>query len=562
MNEGFMTTLYKAQIEKEKFPSIKKLKESIFNFLCTDEYNLNSRGFVVHEELKEVTFYVNPIGIVTIDYKVNYLPKDKIILLSFYPKWSREGLDPKKWRRNDNFRVALKVLEFCDLLGDSIRVSIEEYGEINFSRIYFSDYIDISKWNVSIFGKRESTLENILNNREWVYNLLIDHSKRKDYTFILFSSIVYDKDLDKETRENGLDAIKALKEELQKFGEVDGPYNSLEFKYILETYPKGENVIVIFIETADIIGLLYKNFKKYLDVNNIPSQFISIETILEKFKFFGVKLNFLLELFSKIGEQKPLSLKQVPSLFSIDGVLCLSDIKDASTKKLQRLFGALFMYTEPKAYEEIHIYEDIPYKVKKGRIIFENETSIERLAKYVHQLGGEDKLVMDIFLTRPWKRKCLDKFIEQLMDFKYVINRVYYISTIRSRFLDETIINNLLKKYETNYKVHPKFRYNLSEYWHYYAVISDKIAFVRTSTQLRIYPNLFNLYIELLWPETGSISKEDIEKIIWFSKKRLYRFQEFFVTKFPEPVWIFRNIRKLYLGEVNERIKIPLRLMI
>ncbi|MBO8161773.1 MAG: hypothetical protein H0Z24_09090 [Thermosipho sp. (in: Bacteria)] len=560
--EDFTTSLYTCE-NVEKFPNMGVLKKSVFEFIKTIGKNLIKKGFIINEESKRITFYINPIGIVSIDYKLNYIPQDKVILLSFYPRGSGKGLDPKNWRRDYNFNVALRVLEFCDSLGDTINVSVEEYGEVNFNRVYLNEYLNIRKWRVSLFGEQEVALDYVLNNRKLIYNLLLNHSKERIYTFVLFSHIFHETNIDRETRKNAQEAIEILKQELQKFGDVDGVYDSINFKYVLETYSKKNDTIVIFIETEDVIGSMYKNFKKYLDVNRIPSQFISIETILEKFrKWPGVRLNFLLELFNKINESKPLFLKPIPYLYEIDGVLCLSDIKDASIKSLQKLFGALFMYTEPGIYEEVHIYEDIPYNIQQGQIVFENEDGIRRLVEYVYQLGGEDTVTMDIFLTRPWKKKHLNQFITQLMKVGYKVNRVYYLSTVRSRFVDETLLNNLLRNSSAEYRIPSKVRYELDDYWHYYYIVSNKVAFIRTSTQLRIYPNLFNLFVYLLWPESGSLSKADLEKILWFTKKRLYRFQEFFVTKYPEPIWIFKNLRKLYLGEVDERIRIPLRLMI
>jgi len=156
----------------------------------------------------------------------------------------------------------------------------------------------------------------------------------------------------------------------------------------------------------------------------------------------------------------------------------------------------------------------------------------------------------------------IQKFSEELSRKGYIINKVYYISTMRARFVDEVILNNQLLEDKVEYKIPNTFRPRISEYWHFYMILGKSAAVVRTSTKLRIYPTLFNIYVELMWPETASLSEEDIEKIVWFTKKRIYRFQEFFVTKTPEPIWIFKNIRKIYLGEITETIRIPLKLMI
>lgn len=95
-----------------------------------------------------------------------------------------------------------------------------------------------------------------------------------------------------------------------------------------------------------------------------------------------------------------------------------------------------------------------------------------------------------------------------------------------------------------------------------YKILGDRIAFLKTCTEIRIYPTLFSLYIELMYPKNAKIRHGDLEKILWLTKKRIYRIQEFHILKNVEPIHIFRNLRKMYLGKIKESLNIPLRLLI
>ena len=93
-------------------------------------------------------------------------------------------------------------------------------------------------------------------------------------------------------------------------------------------------------------------------------------------------------------------------------------------------------------------------------------------------------------------------------------------------------------------------------------VIDGRIAFLKACTETRIFPNLFSLYVEQVWPAHGQLGQGDLEKLLWLSKKRIYRIQEFSILKNLEPIYIFRNLRKMYLGDIKEKLTIPLRLLI
>ena len=155
MRDRFSTNLYVSQIEREKFPNLHDLRVAIFEFIKQKEDELNSKGFVLYEEDMNISFYKPGVGRVVITYRINFIPRDKIILLSFYPKSSGEdnSKDPKYWGKRDNLSIAKRVLEFNDTLGDSLDIIIEDYGSLKFERIFYREYLDISSWNALLFEK-------------------------------------------------------------------------------------------------------------------------------------------------------------------------------------------------------------------------------------------------------------------------------------------------------------------------------------------------------------------------------------------------------------------------
>ena len=125
------------------------------------------------------------------------------------------------------------------------------------------------------------------------------------------------------------------------------------------------------------------------------------------------------------------------------------------------------------------------------------------------------------------------------------VNKVYYISTRTARFIDDSVLEPSLTDYTFPYKI-----------------ITNKTAFLRTSTDVQVYHTLSQIFIELEWPSTEKIIENDLEKILWLVKKRLYRISNFNVLKTPEPMKLFDIVGELILSEIKSKSSIPLRLLI
>lgn len=517
------TSLYVADVKVNSFPSKDNLKEGIWEYL---RKNVDTSKITFVENTKQVVFNETLIG-----FRIREIPEDKKILLSFFPY----GEEISLWRKEKNLKVINDILKFCNFIGEMIS-PITEIGFINFQRIKINpeDIIDVGNWAVSFplsSPEEKYTITELLSNisetkYQWIFEKLPNDNK-----FLIFS----------ESYKGKTDTpIILLTKILNEFGKCDTVRSLLTSMSFCEKYHTTGNEVFIFVDNEDLLRKWYKTQKVYFDSNKKPSQFISDRTIREKLiNIPGVKANFLLEILTKMGK-KPLAPRPPEKLLDTDGFLCLSDIESST----RNLFGALFIYSKEgtEKDEEVHIYKDIEFEINEEEIIIPKK-SLNLLVENISNLIGR-KIKIDILLTKEWKNENLKELVSKLKEKEVEVNRIYYVSTRASRFVDSFVLQNQTKT------LHP------------FVIISNKVAFVRSSPEIRTYANLSQIFIKLMWPNEVNINKEDIEKILWLVKKRIYRIQEFGVIKVPEPIHIFKSIRKMYLGEIKERLSLPLRLLI
>lgn len=305
-----------------------------------------------------------------------------------------------------------------------------------------------------------------------------------------------------------------------------------------------ENSMFVFLENSETLKKYYAKDKIFFDSNHLPTQFVSANTVESKLGYFrGVDANLILEMMTKMGKQ-PVILKAPEGVFNNEGFLCLSDITNVS----QKLFGAMFTYSKhssDKVHEDVQLYNDINFETPTDYSLDIDDDNTKLLAEKIRTLIGR-RLKIDILLSKRWNEKNIKKLVDTLYEGKIETQRIYYISSKTSRFVDDYLVDSI------NYK----------SFSHPYLILGKKIAFIKTCTETRIYPNLFSLFVELLYPIDGQLKQEDLEKALWLTKKRLYRIQEFYILKNLEPLFVFRNLNKMYLSEIRSKLTIPLRLLI
>ncbi|MCF2143340.1 MAG: hypothetical protein K9W42_06525 [Candidatus Heimdallarchaeota archaeon] len=483
------------------------------------------------------------------DYKIRYINgKNKIILLTFFPY----GDDITRWGKRKCYRARDVVLSFCDQFGEQAQI---DNSHCLFNRIEIEEnsIIDLSNWKVLLLcskPQRQFELQDFFNYEKigefWKKKYSIEDlfkelfNRDKGHYAELFNSLPTNNHFYpfSENYSDNSPIIISLKAFLQRFGNfysVKDSKISIEF---FETLHNKEDSILIFIENEKSIEWYNENRHLFYS-NKIPTQLIKRETFLEKSKFPGVRANLLLELLTKMNKQ-PLVLKIPEDINTADGFLCLTDLEGAKEK----LFGALVTYLRGiERNGKIQIYRDIDYNVnqRRDRINFPGKEKIDLLAEKISILAEAD-LSLDILITKEWKNEDLKRLISKLKNNNITIKKVYYISTKRSRFVDNSI--GIISR-TTN----P------------YIIVNEKIAFLRSTTEIRIYANIPQVYIELKWPLKEAIQENDLKKILWLIKKRLYRIQEFGVLNTPEPLFIFKTFGK-YLSRIKEGTTIPLNIVL
>jgi hypothetical protein len=521
----YRTSLYAAILPSEIVPQRLETRNAVWEYLKKLPKAEKTIQFLEEEQL---IYYKKT----TIQFRVLDAPSCKLYLLSFSPT----GEDRHKWGKTACEAAAENTLSFCDEIGPKINIQLAEI-DLAFKQAHFStdETIDISNWEISCPYRKPPTKENLVDflaksgstRYESVFQCIPGGN-----SFYVFTDTYLD----------GSAPFPQLKKAIIEYGQVLGPKSMITVKEFAENFNK-EKSAFIFLESARLLETWYREYKIFFDSNRIPTQYLNDTTISQKItRFAGVRANLILEMLTKMDMQ-PIILQAPEEIFVNDGFLCLSDL--VQTPK--RLFGALFTYSKQglRIKGEVQIYDDIEFETPTTYSIEIPQEKINLLAQKICSLIGR-RLKIDIILTKTWKKQNIEWLTDALRRNGIETEKVYYLSGRTCRFVDDYLQDS------SNYR----------SFSHPYFILNGKIATLKTATETRIYPNLFSLYAELVWPDDAMLTQGDLEKILWLIKKRIYRIQEFHVLKRTEPAYIFGNLRKMYLGEIKERLKIPLRLLI
>lgn len=525
MNKEFRTSLYSAKLSTE-IPMRVDVRNALwvyFEKVACDNFQI-----IEAERRRRLLLFSETY----IEFKVKDSPNDSLYLLSFAPT-AKDTRDIRRWLKQQNEDAATKLLSFCDLIGSKISIQVSGTN-IVFERVRIlpQDHIDISEWEVEYPFQRPSKKESLRNfiletgatHYENIYQC-IPHGNH----YYIFTDTFIDDPI-----------ITTLKSIFRDYGEVQSPRPLGIAKEFGEKFQKKKGSAFIFLEDESLLKQWYSALKIFFDSKKIATQYIKDATIRNKMKYPGVKANLLLEVATKTGLQ-PVVLRAPEEIFINDGFLCLSDLHATERK----LFGALFTYSKQglDIDEEVQVYQDINFDTPTHHSIEMPENDIELLAQKISMLIGR-RLRIDILLTKAWKQENVRRLVKSLEKNRITTNRIYYLSSMTCRFVDDYI---------------ESFRKSLN---HPYLILGKKTGFLKTATDTRFYPHLFSYYLELIWPESGKLTQGDFEKILWLVKKRLYRIQEFYVLKRPEPLCVFSNMGNMQLGDFKENLTIPLKLLL
>lgn len=520
----YETSLYIASLTSSHVPTRHEVREAMSRLLQEMEEN---RNILLKMEGNDLVAIFNGT---LISFRVNDATKDRIYLLTFWPRKRKT----QAWYQRDCEDSQRNVLDFCDLLGNEFQLILS--GNIyEFKRVAYAEdkMLDISSWEVDYPCEnlpRRETLQDLMSVQPMIrYENVCEHIP-KDTTFHIFT----------RTYLSGGNPLLQLQDTLRGYGSISNPRSLDIAKEFSEKLARKAGCALIFLETKELLSQSRNSLKAFFSSNNLPSQFILDRTITDKITRGGIKANLLLEILTKMG--RPPIVLQAPEEVCVNGgFLCLSDIENATKK----LFGALFTYSnqglEVKA--EVQIYADIDYIAKNWEIEIPDD-SIDLLARKASTLFGGVPFEIDILFTKEWSLQKIHRLVSSLKNENIETERAYYLSSCTSRFVDEYLEGN---------------RRSLK---HPYVILGPKTGFLKTATEIRLFPHLFSNYVKLVWPEDGILNSNDLEKVLWLVKKRIYRIQEFYTLKIPEPMQIFKDMKNMYLGEIKEKLTIPLNLMI
>jgi len=461
-----------------------------------------------------------------IEYSLFFSPSTRRYFLSFIPK--------NVW--NYSTRTVLipafqNTANMFSQLPNKIKIN-----NISFQKAKVSGTIDISNWGLSTipdcgFNTVKSITE--LSTINKIGEDMLNYYKEK----ILDQLLIIDA-MDGKSSKQYNKMIEKIKP-LFKSKPICIKYDESTLEKIDVRMDK-HRLFIFILKYGDYFDQdSYKKYKQYFISNNIKSQVIDIRRY-DQIIDWGFE-NLILEILKKAFFEDKISLD--PQQFGIvDGFLCLSDVQNENNDKL---FGVSISYSGKGTTDDwLEVYNDIDYQTYRNRINFEKK-DIESLAAKIIALSNMKNTAIDIYVTKRWKTNDVGDLTRILSDNDIFVRRFFYLSKKTHRFLFTNLAN--LKNYNQ----------------HSYAIWDGRIASIQTNSKITLYGTLFPVHVELLNPWTsGELMVEDLELILWLTKKRIYRIMNFYNLKIPEILSIFDQVNTLDLSGNITKMRVNLHSLI
>jgi hypothetical protein len=142
----------------------------------------------------------------------------------------------------------------------------------------------------------------------------------------------------------------------------------------------------------------------------------------------------------------------------------------------------------------------------------------------------------DIYVTKRWDKKQIEKFTDKLKENNISVRNIFYISTRAIK----GVVDNSAEKY--------KF---------YYKKIDNRAVIIKTVNTLKWYGDLFPIWCEKIYPNED-ITSDDIDTILWSIKKRIYRIDNFDSLKIPEIFSLLKSQKKKYLSLIRNNLDLDI----
>jgi ribosomal protein L30E len=440
-----------------------------------------------------------------IDNNNNY-----IVLMSIRPE------------KNTSIKQQLTKPECENLLNEGLKI-IQKLGDIliinyqntsvELRRLSYSEsnILDISEWKVVLTDERSMLFKYFIRNGiNKVYDILRNTNNTK-INFKLVTKFISNNNIKEK-----------IKNKLKDYGNVK---EIKDYEYNLPQNEDQNTVYIIPLDEHNANQQTITDTKEFFIPRKLIFQHISRFDRLDNQYSFN---NMLCEILTKIGL---CSFYIEPSYIigNIDSFIFINDIYNENKKT--RLLEVIYTFSSLRdiSRERLLLFaaNEIPFRSYKDNIIF---TEPKRLASRITETGklvNGMKIVL-IFTKRPGLNNC-ETITKSFKELNINVERIYYIPSRWIRFIDEYILDPL------------------DECKHPYLILTERLAVLKPSTNLAIYPQLFSLPIELLYPLNIKISENDLIKILWLIKKRLYRYHNIKTLSLPEPIAIWRKNRTFLL---------------
>jgi hypothetical protein len=461
-----------------------------------------------------------------VNFGINYCSSIGRYFLSFYPMniWDiayKKVLIP----------AFKETIEFFDTLPTEISI-----GDIKFLKVTSEKNIDVSQWAFSTdpdVGKNK--LNQISSNAE-IKSLGSALLKAKHGTIKKKPIII---DAGGITNRIKLTQIKdkispLFSEEIEI---ITNHQTALE---LIENRSDKNNLFVFIFGSSPLIDEYYKKFKRYFISNDIPSQFINVKNVTNSVSW-GLE-NLIFEILKKANNKDAISLDS-PHSIPVDGFLCLSDIGEFENNKF---FGISISFCGDGSTEDwVELYNDIDYKTEFDHIGFE-ERELTKLGDKIEALANLNGKTLDVFVSKRWNKIDVGYLCKILEKNNIKVRKFLYISSKSNRFLFSSLED------ETSFL-----------YKHPYIIWDGTVASLQTNSKIQLYGTMFPLYVELLnhWTD-DKLTETDLNLILWLTKKRIYRIDNFYSLKLPEILALMDELKFLGINNITNRFRISLHSLI
>jgi hypothetical protein len=455
-------------------------------------------------------------------FVANQIPEEDnhyVVAVSIRPE---KRTPTRKQLSKDEARNLLNEgLNLAEQIGKEITVQYDGQTivlkRLNYDR---NQILDISNLIVELSDRESMTLANFINNGLPKVLEIIRHNR---LNFKVITDFLRDQKLEGQL-------IKILRQ----YGTVDE----------ITDYQRQVPELQVDEHTMFVIPLDDQNKRKHIETKEffLNRQFVSQHiTRLDLLNNQFAQQHLFCEISAKTRVCR-FYLNPSGILGNLDGFICLGDLYNKQTHS--RLLQALYIFSGYRntSNERLLIFdqEEVQFFTESYHIEFREPASFATKLKESGRL--EKNMKISLILTKRPNPKTCTALVEGFKNLGVIVGEVYYIPSRWIRFVDGFIAN------PAGPCSHP------------YLILTERLAILKPSTQLSIFPQLFSLPVELLYPTDRSINETDLKRILWIVKKRLYRYYQIRMLSAPEPLAIWNKNRSFLMRTTNKNI--PLRFLI